>query len=88
MKRTIKIGIIQQTCTNDIRHNLSKLHRNIEQVAAAGAQLVVLQELHNTSYFCQTEGNVIMLRKHSNKSVFESFFIFRQRIQNLSANTV
>ena len=55
MKRTIKIGIIQQTCTNDIRHNLSKLHRNIEQVAAAGAQLVVLQELHNTSYFCQTE---------------------------------
>ena len=34
MKRTIKIGIIQQTCTNDIRHNLSKLHRNIEQVAA------------------------------------------------------
>jgi len=55
MKRTIKIGIIQQTCTNDIRHNLSKLHRNIEQVAATGAQLVVLQELHNTSYFCQTE---------------------------------
>ena len=55
MKRTIKVGIIQQTCTNDIRHNLSKLHHNIEQVAAAGAQLVVLQELHNTSYFCQTE---------------------------------
>ena len=55
MKRTIKVGIIQQTCTNDIRHNLSKLHRNIEQVAAAGAQLVILQELHNTPYFCQTE---------------------------------
>ena len=33
MKRTIKIGIIQQTCTNDIRHNLSKLHRNIEPVS-------------------------------------------------------
>ena len=33
MKRTIKVGIIQQTCTNDIRHNLSKLHHNIEQVA-------------------------------------------------------
>lgn len=55
MKRTIKVGIIQQSCTNDIRHNLSKLHRNIEQVTAAGAQLVVLQELHNTPYFCQTE---------------------------------
>ena len=41
MKRTIKIGIIKQTCTNDIRLYMSKLHRNIEQVAAAVAQLVV-----------------------------------------------
>ncbi len=55
MKRTIKVGIIQQACTNDIHHNLSKLHHSIELVAAAGAQLVVLQELHNTPYFCQTE---------------------------------
>ena len=36
----------------------------------------------------QTEGNVIMLHKHSNKSVSESLFIFHQRIQNLSANIV
>lgn len=55
MKRTIKVGIIQQSCTNDIHYNLSKLHGNIEQVVVAGAQLVVLQELHNTPYFCQTE---------------------------------
>lgn len=55
MRKTIKIGLIQQSCTNDIRHNLGKLHRNIAQVVAAGAQLVVLQELHNTPYFCQTE---------------------------------
>lgn len=61
MKRTIKVGIIQQTCTNDIRHNLSKLHHNIEQVAAAGAQLVVLQELHNTPYFCQTEDTDMLI---------------------------
>ncbi len=43
MKRTIKVGIIQQTCTNDIRHNLSKLHHNIEQVAAAGCIAGVAQ---------------------------------------------
>ena len=49
MKRTIKVGIIQQTCTNDIRHNLSKLHHNIDQESAAGAQLVVLQELSQQS---------------------------------------
>ena len=61
MKRTIKVGIIQQTCTNDIRHNLSKLHHNIEQVAAAGAQLVVLQELHNTPYFCLPASTVSWL---------------------------
>ena len=36
----------------------------------------------------QTESNVIMLHKHSNKSVSESLFIFHQRIQNLSANIV
>lgn len=55
MKRTIKVGIIQQSCGNDISNNLCKLHYNIEQVTTAGAQLVVLQELHNTPYFCQTE---------------------------------
>lgn len=55
MKRTIRIGIVQQACTNDLKINLEKLHRNIASVAQAGAQLVVLQELHNTPYFCQTE---------------------------------
>ena len=55
MKRTIRVGIVQQSCTNDIKLNLEKLHRNIATVAQAGAELVVLQELHNTPYFCQTE---------------------------------
>ena len=55
MKRIIRVGIVQQSCTNDLKTNLEKLHRNIASVAQAGAQLVVLQELHNTPYFCQTE---------------------------------
>ena len=56
MKRTIKVGIIQQTCTNDIRHNLSKLHHNIEtRWRQQVHSWLVLQELHNTPYFCQTE---------------------------------
>ena len=55
MKRTIRVGIIQQSCTDNIKLNLEKLHHNIAAVAKAGAQLVVLQELHNTPYFCQTE---------------------------------
>ncbi len=55
MKKNIRVGIVQQSCSNDIKSNLEKLHRNIAAVAQAGAQLVVLQELHNTPYFCQTE---------------------------------
>ena len=51
----MKIGIIQQSCTADIEGNKQKLAANIAQAAAQGAQLVVLQELHNSLYFCQTE---------------------------------
>lgn len=51
----MKIGIIQQSCGPDIRGNQEKLARSIRDVAAQGAQLVVLQELHNTPYFCQVE---------------------------------
>lgn len=51
----MKIGIIQQCCSNDVTANMEKLALNIKQAVEQGAQLVVLQELHNTLYFCQTE---------------------------------
>ncbi len=51
----MKIGIIQQSCSADIEANKQKLARNIADVAACGAELVVLQELHNSPYFCQVE---------------------------------
>ena len=51
----MKIGIIQQTCSADIQANKEKLAANIADVAKQGAELVVLQELHNSLYFCQTE---------------------------------
>ena len=53
--RKIKVGIIQQANTADLRMNLMNLAKSIEACAAHGAQLVVLQELHNSLYFCQTE---------------------------------
>lgn len=53
--KNIKVGLVQQANTEDLRTNLMKLARSIEECAAAGAQLIVLQELHNTLYFCQTE---------------------------------
>ena len=51
----MKIALIQQSNVADIRSNISKLKKNIETCARQGAELVVLQELHNGLYFCQTE---------------------------------
>ncbi|MBR5385750.1 MAG: carbon-nitrogen hydrolase [Bacteroidales bacterium] len=53
--RTLKVGMVQQSCTDDIKANIAKLQANIRACAAQRAKLVVLQELHNTPYFCQTE---------------------------------
>ncbi len=51
----MKIGIIQQANTADIDGNINKLKKNIEKAASQGAELIILQELHNSLYFCQTE---------------------------------
>ena len=51
----MKVGIIQQSCSGDVNANKEKLANNIRKVAKEGAGLVVLQELHNSLYFCQTE---------------------------------
>ena len=55
MKWTLKTGIIQQHNTADIKHNMQRLADSIKKLAKEGAQLIVLQELHNGLYFCQTE---------------------------------
>ena len=49
----LKVGMVQQSCTDDIASNIAKLKENIRKCAAMGAQLVVLQELHNSVYFCK-----------------------------------
>lgn len=51
----MKIGIIQQSITPDVEANKVMLRAEIVAAANEGAELVVLQELHNTPYFCQTE---------------------------------
>lgn len=51
----MKVGLVQQKNTADIPANIQKLQDNIRKAAAMGAELVVLQELHNGLYFCQTE---------------------------------
>ena len=59
MSRILKVGLVQQTVSLPIEPNMEKLANNIIDVARRGAQLVVLQELHNTPYFCQTEDTAL-----------------------------
>ena len=51
----LRIGIVQQHNTADINDNKNRLAASIRSLAAEGAQLIVLQELHNALYFCQVE---------------------------------
>ena len=51
----LKVALIQQSNSPDNKSNRMKLSAGIEKCAAEGAQLVVLQELHESIYFCQTE---------------------------------
>ncbi|MDR0370727.1 MAG: carbon-nitrogen hydrolase [Prevotellaceae bacterium] len=54
----MRVALIQQSNTKDLQANINKLEANIRTASAAGATLVVLQELHNGLYFCQTEDPV------------------------------
>jgi N-carbamoylputrescine amidase len=51
----VKVGIIQQNCENNTSSNKQNLKLEIEKLAKDGAELIVLQELHDNIYFCQTE---------------------------------
>ena len=51
----LQVGLIQQQNTADSIDNRQRLTQKITQLAHQGCQLIVLQELHETLYFCQTE---------------------------------
>lgn len=53
--KELKIGILQQHNVADTRTNMKRLAEGIADLAHRGAELVILQELHNSLYFCQTE---------------------------------
>ena len=53
--KELNIGFLQQHNTADKHDNMRRLHEGVADLASRGAQLIVLQELHNTQYFCQTE---------------------------------
>lgn len=53
--KQLKTALIQQSCTDNQAETYEKTARMVKEAAKAGARLVVLQELHNGTYFCQTE---------------------------------
>ncbi len=53
--RTLKVGLVQQRCSADRLKNIEASMAGIRKAAAQGAKLVLLQELHTSLYFCQTE---------------------------------
>ena len=55
----MKVGIIQRACGESTQQNKTALSEAIRQAAKQGAELVVLQELHNSLYFCQTEDTTL-----------------------------
>lgn len=53
--KKIRVGLVQQTCSGDRAMNLEQTIAGIRNAAQQGARLVLLQELHTSLYFCQTE---------------------------------
>ena len=53
--KLLKVGMVQASFTGDVEANVKSLESEIRSCAEAGAKLVVLPELHNSLYFCQTE---------------------------------
>jgi N-carbamoylputrescine amidase len=53
--KTLKIALVQQRCTDNREQNLARTINGVREAAKAGAQLVLLQELHTGLYFCQRE---------------------------------
>jgi N-carbamoylputrescine amidase len=52
---TVRVGLVQQRCTNNRQENIAASIAGIREAASQGARLVVMQELHCGPYFCQTE---------------------------------
>lgn len=55
VKNKVVAALIQHSNTSDLEHNLEKTINGIKEAAKKGANLIVLQELHKSLYFCQTE---------------------------------
>lgn len=54
-ERNLSVAIVQHSNINDPQHNLEKTQQGVREAASEGAEVIVLQELHRSLYFCQIE---------------------------------
>jgi len=54
-RKTLTVALVQHPCIADRQTNRETVQRGLQEAARSGAELVLLQELHDTPYFCQTE---------------------------------
>ncbi|HEY5823836.1 MAG TPA: carbon-nitrogen hydrolase [Cyclobacteriaceae bacterium] len=55
MSKLVKVGLVQMSCTKEPKENLAKAIQKVREAAAKGAQIVCLQELFTSLYFCDVE---------------------------------
>ena len=55
MGKTISLGLVQMSCSEDLQDNYDKAVEGIKEAAGRGAQIICTQELFKSPYFCQTE---------------------------------
>jgi len=55
LKKTLNVALVQRSCSANVEENLNANIAAIKKAGKQGAQLVLLQELHNSLYFCQVE---------------------------------
>ena len=73
----MKIGLIQQHNTGNMADNRQRLGEKIKKLAHEGAELIVLQELHNGLYFCQTE----------DVSIFDQAYLYLPGHENIMSHS-
>ncbi|MCA9061269.1 MAG: hypothetical protein KDA85_22300 [Planctomycetaceae bacterium] len=58
-RKDVRVGLVQMTCVEDPSLNLERAVAQIREAAAAGAQVICLQEVFNTQYPCQSEDHAV-----------------------------
>lgn len=74
--RNVKVAATQMSCSSNIEENISKAETLVREAAAQGAQIILLQELFETPYFCQRK--LIITHTQQSLSITRRLIISKQ----------